>query len=325
MNKMKRYSLSWGILVVLLWYACSDKEDRLEPSHQDRNWMEIQDEPGELNQWRFRLYKEYGISTFMNDTIGSEQRGYDAYGQPITYYEMLWPGYTITGNAGFAYTLSSDTVGMIQALKMIYEWVAPNLFKAIKYRPASYLLCDEMHSFSYSFYGDTTYQSFDIKPALKTTTLSIAKIKDMDQEELKDFAASIVKTLSYGDILSYFEEELNDFYEISKEGLEQNPYRVSTTYSNTFVLPDGWKEEKLYSTGGFLHEQVRFYTYNNPKKEIEVKTPEQREDVGDYVGAVIMYSESEFEQLYGKYDKMMRKFRFMQGIMTRFKSEVLKE
>lgn len=325
MNKMKRYSLLWSMLVVLLWYACSDKEDHLEPSHQDRNWMEIQDEPGELNQWRFRLYKEYGISVFVNDTIGSEQRGYDAYGQPIIYHEMLWPGYTITGNAGFVFALSSDTVGMIRAVKMIYDWVAPNLFKSIKYRPASYLLCDKMYSLSYS-YGDTICRNFDIKPALKTTTLSIAEVKDMDQEELKDFAARIVEAVSSEDVLSYFEEELNGFYEISKEGLEEDPCRVTTTYSNTFVLPDGWKEEKLYSTGGFLHEQARQYIWNDHSgKKVNFRTPQKREDAGNYVGAVMVYSESEFEQVYGQYDKMMRKFRFMRDIVARFKSEVLKE
>lgn len=62
MNRMmKKYNLLWGMIAVLLWCACSDKEDNLEPSHRDRYWMEIQDEPGELNQLRFRLYKEYGF------------------------------------------------------------------------------------------------------------------------------------------------------------------------------------------------------------------------------------------------------------------------
>jgi lipoprotein len=327
MNRMmKKYNLLWGMIAVLLWCACSDKEDNLEPSHRDRYWMEIQDEPGELNQLRFRLYKEYGIPVFVNDTIGTEQRGYDAYGQPVIYHEMLWPGYTMTYKLSLNFELSSDTVEMIKGVEMIYKWVAPNLFNDIKYRPTSYLLCDRVYAYSANFWsGDSIFETYDIQPSLKTTALSIAGVKDMSQEKLMDFAARIVGKVSYMDIASYYEEELNAFYEISKEGLSTDPYSQKFTYVDTFVFPEGWEEEKLYSTGGFLHDRSRQRSWTSSSKEIYAYTASPDTDVEDYVGAVMVYSEAEFEEQYGQYDKMMRKFRFMRDIVDRFKKNVLKQ
>ncbi len=332
MNKMmKKNILLWSVVAMVLWCACSDKEDRLEPSYADRDWMEIRDEPGELNQLRYKLYKEYEIPTFVNDTIGSEQRGYDAYGQPIIYHEMLWPGYTLTGRVSGLCHLSSDTVGMVKMLQMMYDWVAPNLLKDIKSRPASYLLCDIVDSKEKGLYSnDTVYTKYDIQVGLKTTALSICNVKEMGQDELKDFAARIVGYATYVDLISYYEEELNEFYEISKEGLEKTPYNQKIKYSPPVPeYPDGWKEEKLYLTGGFLYDDFRSYKWDvgssAESRTVSSSTPAQAIDVRDYVGAVMVYSESEFEQLYGKYDKMMRKFRFMKEKVAFYKTEVLKE
>lgn len=315
------------MIAIFLWCACSNKEDSLEPSRKDRNWMEIADEPGELNQWKYQLYKEYGIPVFVNDTIGSEQRGYDTYGQPIIYYEMLWPGYTLTSFGGSSCNLSSDTAGMIKAVKMIYELVAPNLFKGEEYKPKSLLLCDLVYNISFSSYGgDSTFTSYDVYTGLKTTTLSICGMKDMELDELEDFAARIVGKVTVTYISEYFESELDTLAGVSKEGLDgKNPFGQSIDYK-TSVYPDGWKEEKLYSMG-FLHDQYHSYKWKDDRESalVSSKTPDAKSDIEDYVGAAMVYSESEFEQLYGKYDKMMRKFRFMKDFIARYRSEVLKE
>lgn len=324
---MKIYCLLWSLVTVCLWCACSGKEDSLEPSHRDGYWMVVQNDPGEWNQVRYKLYKDYGIPVFVNDTIGSEQRGYDAYGQPIIYYEMLWPGYSMAGNANFSFRLSSDTTEMIKVVEMIYKWVAPNLFEDIAYKPASYFLCDQAYKLSGDS-KDSTCRVYDIYASLKTTTLSINGIKGMNQDELKDIASRMVGTATFQQVVLYYGVNLNPFYEISKEGFgeNENPYGEAIDYG-TFVFPEGWKEEKLYLTGGFLHERYLNYRWevNSSGKKLTANVPDQSADVEDYVGAVMVYSESEFEQLYGKYDKMMRKFRFMKEKVAFYKTEVLKE
>lgn len=61
---------------ILLLPGCSKDED--EDVHRTENitdWFEVKDKPGELNQLLYRIYKEHGLTIFVNDTLGQEMRG----------------------------------------------------------------------------------------------------------------------------------------------------------------------------------------------------------------------------------------------------------
>lgn len=124
---MKNKFIVYGILSVLSFVGC-DKEDDLSWNGERTNWFEIQDKPGRFNQLAYQVYRESGLPIFVNDTIGTEIRGTDAYGEPIIHHEMFVVGYSITSQLGEAgFVLSSDTANMLKAVELIRDRVIPNL------------------------------------------------------------------------------------------------------------------------------------------------------------------------------------------------------
>lgn len=93
---MKRYIIAALALVAL---AGCEKEKALTPS-EVRNWLEITD-PGSggdaVDKKIYDIYKAYGISVFLTDTIGREDRGWrNAKGDVEYYYEMVDLNYDLT-------------------------------------------------------------------------------------------------------------------------------------------------------------------------------------------------------------------------------------
>ena len=85
---MKNKFIVYGILSVLSFVGC-DKEDDLSWNGERTNWFEIQDKPGRFNQLAYQVYRESGLPIFVNDTIGTEVRGTDAYGEPMLSVTVL--------------------------------------------------------------------------------------------------------------------------------------------------------------------------------------------------------------------------------------------
>ena len=90
---MKLYILYGIVACALFFTGCSKDEDNdVHGTENITDWFEVKDKPGELNQALYRIYKDYGLTIFVNDTLGQEERGVDAYGEPIIYTELFDPG-----------------------------------------------------------------------------------------------------------------------------------------------------------------------------------------------------------------------------------------
>lgn len=145
---MKLYILYGIVACALFFTGCSKDEDNdVHGTENITDWFEVKDKPGELNQALYRIYKDYGLTIFVNDTLGQEERGVDAYGEPIIYTELFDPGYYVFGT----YTdfdsirLSVNEEDMLKALEVIEERVIPYLPKSGQYRPHSLLLVQAVY------------------------------------------------------------------------------------------------------------------------------------------------------------------------------------
>ena len=317
---MEKY-IVWIILLAFLSNGCNKEEETLLPSSKGRAWIEILDKPGELNQLRFQLYKKYGISLYVNDTIGSENRGTDAYGKPIIYYELLRPGYTITSASNWQVNLSSDTPNMVKATKFMLDFVAPRLAKNEKYRPYTYFLCNSIQTSGAEMWTGAYTSSRKLYQAAKTTSISITDFSSLTDVEQKIWATRILGNAIATKIINVFETELESFYKITDEGFTSSQYGRSKNYYGVTELPES-RILELHGSGFLDHGQIKYYIQTG---RLSGYSPTAAEDVEDYVGAVLAFTDKEFEQSYGKYDNMIRKYRFMQDIVTRFKKEFLNE
>lgn len=139
-----------NIFVVLGMVFCfcvsCDKEDNdVKAVENMRDWYKVEDKPGEVNHLLYKMYKYYDVTIFINDTLGQEERGVDAYGEPIVHTELFDMGYYVYGTyTDGRMTLSADSAAMIVAINMIEDRVIPHLPEPGAYRPHSFLLADSV-------------------------------------------------------------------------------------------------------------------------------------------------------------------------------------
>ena len=203
---MKLYILYGIVACALFFTGCSKDEDNdVHGTENITDWFEVKDKPGELNQALYRIYKDYGLTIFVNDTLGQEERGVDAYGEPIIYTELFDPGYYVFGT----YTdfdsirLSVNEEDMLKALEVIEERVIPYLPKSGQYRPHSLLLVQAVY-----MHANVPKGWFGERPLPFTHSVyfrslkgvmcgDLSSLQNMDDEELSMWAGRIItsKTL----------------------------------------------------------------------------------------------------------------------------------
>lgn len=84
-------------MVFCFCVSCDKEDNEVEAVENMRDWFKIEDKPGEVNHLIYQVYKDYGMTIFINDTLGQEERGVDAYGEPIIHTELFDMGYYVYG------------------------------------------------------------------------------------------------------------------------------------------------------------------------------------------------------------------------------------
>ena len=302
---------------ILLLPGCSKDED--EDVHRTENitdWFEVKDKPGELNQLLYRIYKEHGLTIFVNDTLGQEMRGVDAYGNPIIHTESFDAGYYIFGTYEDvdSIRLSSDTAAMIKAVKVIEEKVIPYLPKSGQYRPHSLLLahaldmvCDAgSWSSHYIYYTQNTY----FRSLKGVICGELKSLQTMTEEELSMWAGNIVVAKFVEGIIENYETEINEFYDITDEDEDSG-----TNYD--------WKLSVYDEAIQYPCEEFGFLNWKC-KDDSYTVTVSKTEDVQNFAAVVYAYKgrEGEFLTKYQEYDKVLRKFEIMKNILEKFENSL---
>ena len=319
-----------NILIISVWaltmlVGCR-KEDDLAPSKNGMDYFEIQDKPGRFNQLAYQIYSETKMPIFVNDTLGAEYRGEDAYGQPIIHYERFVLGYTITAQwARTDMALSADTNAMVKAAEVIRDLVLPRLPKDKAYRPYSLLLADTLYNNYYGWnasvglypYGKTDYA---VDEMMGIVVGKLSDILEMSEDELAFWAGRILAVNISSDIQSVYEEELEDFYMVSKKNATAT-YHDGTFYgfsNGTAITPEYGID---YRENGFTE-----WIWDGPHPTIAGrnvrKYPSKAMDVTNYIAMVYAYDEEKFEQMNAGFPKCIEKYKLMKELVEKFEERI---
>ena len=52
--------------------GCNSDDEDVKAVENMPDWFKIEDKPGEINHLIYGIYKDYGVTIFINDTLGYE-------------------------------------------------------------------------------------------------------------------------------------------------------------------------------------------------------------------------------------------------------------
>ncbi len=290
-------------MVFCFCVSCDKEDNEVEAVENMCDWFKIEDKPGEVNHLINQVYKDYGMTIFINDTLGQEERGVDAYGEPIIHTELFDMGYYVYGT----YTdgrmrLSADSAAMIVAVNMIKDRVIPYLPEPGAYRPHSFLLVDSVFQTEQIGFSYVTYEKNIYSRGIRGMVIGkLNVIKEMSPDELKWFGGEILAVKCTDWIQEVCIDELQDFYKISGD----SNYDVASMFA-----PAGSPEEL-----GFIKWLEMVISSRN-----WIKTPTKEQDVRDYVAAIYAYrgEKERFYELYDSYRNVIKKFDLIVPLVERF-------
>lgn len=307
---MKNWILFLGMVLAL---AGCEKEEALTPSYADRDWWIVEDSDDKVGHELFLLYEKYGIPVYVNDTIGYEERGIDAFGNPVVYYKVIDLDYSL-GQTQTDVNVRSRTEKLLQnetdklvGIHFLDEYFIPLLPEELHVN--AFLLLDSLYETRLS---GATYVRSDLKVFVGLTAMAIGQvpaIAQMTSEEQAGYAVSILSDLAIEE-LNKTPDALNEFYNVSRLSTYIDYYGKICAPANPNMPPAPWEaygfltcaEEYVDHPDGFLYRTIT-----------------RDQDLIDFVGACYQYTEEEFTEKYGEYPLVMEKY----GIMVALLSETI--
>ena len=296
---MKKYRLLKLALIFCLFISCNKDDEDVFATESSPDWYEIKDKPGELNQLLYQIYKDYGLTIFVNDTLGVEERGVDAYGNKIIHTQLFDPGYYVWGTYKDIgrISLSHDNATLLKAVNAIKDYYLPICPKELF--PRSILLVDSVHTkfeYQYKVYNIECYiYSSSIRGYVVGKLNSIMQMNDF---EVRQWVGQILAPKCVEWILANYEkEEINAFYDISEDNYGWGIYET-TIY---------WNQPEY----NVEPEALGFWRW---KKHIEdqwvKRTISYNEDLQDFAAWVFAYwnNKDEFYETYKDYEPLTQKF-----------------
>ena len=333
---MKKYLLLGVLGCGLAFTACNRDEEEAHPTYADKNWYQVADKPGELNQLLYKIYVDTGMPIFVNDTLGEENYATDASGNPVYRVEDLNLSYALFGSVEAQRSdtirneyvvLSKDEAAMIKAAELIRDRVIPNLPKNLEGRPKCYLIADSLnvlwtYTNSYldiptmSFVTETYRKNIPghVYVALKGMAVGdLCDILDMTPEEEDVWVGRILAAKPAEWISTNLATTESEFYTITTEGLI--PILGDPSYGGAYALPMTVDEEAklgIFEPLGVC-EDIGFWA-----------TPTIEQDVLEFAARVYAYKGRE-DELLSKYDptsKVYRKFKVMQEYVAMYEESL---
>ena len=302
---MKAKILFLGYICGLFLFGSCYKENDISPSYLDRNWYVLEDSENPLDHQRYLVYKEYGIPIFYKDTIGSQNRGVDAFGEPVIYYEVINPDYTIeTMFKKTTFELSEQEDDLINGVKLIGERVMPELISPVLY-PRCFLLVKKI-----TLSNVSSYEANCFRGMMTTLVSCVEKLKDMSAAELKRLAMEVVGEQIGAYLADSCVVELESFINVSRK--EVNP--TGTLYSFRLLLSSSPKMAPVENYGFLSFDRKEANNANT------CFTVTEQRDVMDYVTEVYMNDDVAFKEKYKDYPYVLKKYDLMKKVVADMKA-----
>lgn len=300
----KLYYIGLFFMFLLIW-GC-DKEDDLTPSGHEKEWMVIEDSDDPLDKLRYEIFRDYGVPTYYNDTIGSEER-VDMLGNTYTYYERLkifyYPGGATSSNYSGAILDFVDEDVRESVLIPVLESFRDKIFARFEKgtRLPAFFFADSIGTVNLrgeynrveSYYGYNTF-------AVNLDSLPFLGMEKFTSKTLTTYFTGLLSSSAQSGWKSAF---LNVTKSL-KQGLKYSSSMES--YAAVSLV------EALQGTKFTRKEELGFVVSCNSKSGVE-SIPTESIDLSSYIDKVLTYTEVKFEEEYGEFEPVMVKFRMMRN------------
>ena len=303
---MKAKILFLGYICGILLFSSCYKESDLTPSYFDQNWYILEDSDDPLDHLRYEVYKECGVPIFYKDTIGSQNRGVDAFGEPIMYYEVINPEYNMIyiGIKKVVYELSDKPDDLMLGVKFIQERILPELISPFLY-PRCFLLVNDL-----TLSNATKYEANCFRGTMTTLVSHVKELKDMEEDGLHRLAMEVVGEQIGAYLVDSCKIELEPFLNVCRKEVNPN----GSLYSFRLLLNSTPKMAPVENYGFLSFDRRETNNANTCQTVSELR------DVMDYVTEVYMNDDVAFNEKYKAYPYVLRKFELMKKVVADMKA-----
>ena len=296
----------WLILLVVCGFMLACEEDELTPSHTDRNWFFVEDDPNNpLTHLRYLIYTEDGVACFYNDTIGAETR-YDRFGNPYTHYEVLKIGYNMTSYGHPDYVLADDTADVMDALEVMYEYLFDILPE--DRRPTSYLLVDSIKA---NLSGGNVVSDDYYKSITTTCVGNIERFEQMSDSARRSFMAELAG-------LEYADELIANADSVLRHDFDSAGCYVtldSRTYTPIRYRDTSGASESISTARTLARPEAFGFLHYRETRINRVFWPTDQQNYAAFVGLVLSKTEEEVKRQYAQDTVVLQKYELMRQMM----------
>jgi len=312
---------------ILFLFSC--KEETIEPNINFESPFVIKADPNNpVNQKRFELYKEYGVSVFFSDTVNMVYVNKNVYGDSVFKYEFLDLNWKFNSVSDFKYDFKyfSSQEDRLHALANVEKYLQSSI-PAL--RPLSMLLVDD-----FSFNGTATdiisYREGNntVKSLNSYRTLVMSNLHKSYSE---DYWPNLVVNLAKPQIKAAVTREslkakLLSFQTIS-QSTHYNQYwatldlvgvpttNFTSTIWNQFnpTNPSHWTDPRyvafrqVFGAYGFIGVSNTIGFWYSPTLEA---------DQNHYIDALLNYNQTVFERNWEANPLVMEKYAVMRDIIV---------
>lgn len=289
----------------LLVVSCSDDDEQLQPSGEEKNWWVLEDSDDPIDHLRYEIFQDMDVPIYYNDTIGSMTR-YNFMGQPYTYYEILRvfynPGTTKpTASLNYYRLIPMSQKSQLESLLEGIREVVLSPLKDKIYIP-SLLLVDTLKS----SLGELVYRGFN------TIVIGdVLQYGDLSAVEQNEYLNNILSTIVAYDIYSNFSDFLTEqFYLLSNQ---LNPNASGGVYEKMIYIAAGTAVPQTLAALGFLKPK----TDPGTLAERMWTTPTKQQDVQHYCAAIFSMPESVFKEEHAEDEVILQKYDVMKSLLIR--------
>lgn len=307
---------SYLLLLTLMTMSCK-KEQMLEPSNQDDNYLINHDNPNDsVDHAIYQFYTSTKIPSFYKDTVALKESGGSAV-NPDNYLVLSLSYSPISndpsGNSNVNIMLPTLRDKIPLVLDILKTYVTPIIPRDI-FIP-SFLFVD-------SFWNELTPRSnlevadgWDSFHGFNTVAIKLRRIDIMSAEEKKAYAASILAGIAFKRITSMPSQNAK---------LQENFYRISRDIAHPLINGDIYgvylgfifpADIPAPETLGFFHNIEIVFTLGGVVYPPFMFSPYEEDDLRMFLTAVFNYTTQEFNQKYYNYPAVLDKFNVIREVI----------
>ncbi len=317
------------LLAALTWCGCSNDDDKtLPPSGNDPDWFALEDSPDPTDHMRYEIYRDYDISVYYTDLLGTRDRGINGYGDQVVHSEMIDPFYTVTGNDARtkSYTLSTVPADIHNGVVLFRDKVLPDL-KRWMY-PRCVLLAREL---TFNTNQPANIYEASVYHGIRATVIGrLDEIGAMSDTERGAYAKEVLAAIWYSHAKTMFHGDLLAFFHVSDAIWIPGTIAGSNTAYFQLLSTTSTNYKPHWNALGFLVSSPRmksqlYESTTAPGTYTMYYTPDQDEDAISFFQAVLTFTEAEFAAKYGSvagYGLLLDKYRKISEIVAAMKAVV---